>query len=673
VRTDAAWTLGFMILASMPAGAADKRPLELADFHRLQDVSEPAFAPRGDAIVYTVSTHNLDSDAPVSDLWRVSWRGGEPLQLTHTPFASEWHPEWRPDGGALAFLSDRGAEDSAQIWIMPAAGGDARQVTHVKGGISDFVWAPNGRQIAFIAEDPEPEAAKDSRGKDKPVPPLVVTRFQFKQDGRDYLTDRWQHLYLLEVESGKIELLTPGAHDEWLPAWSPDGKQIAFVSKRLGDFDRTLNFDVWTMPPVAGAAPRRISTFDGADSDWYWESRPAWSPDSRKLVWLTSAEDKWIYYAPWQLSVADLATGKVTTPARIDRCFYKPRWSKDGKYIYVLIEESRNTWLARIDPTNDEIRYLTSGNRFAFDFDVAPDGRLVLLDGDDVTPYELSAVEAKLRPLTHHNAFLNDIDIRATEDFSFTSDAERIDGMLLRPAGFTPGLRYPAIVSLHGGPAYQFSHEFAFERQLFAARGYAVIAINPRGSTGRGFEFSRAIAGNTGDLDVKDVLRGVDYVLAQEGWIDPERLGIGGRSYGSILTNYVIASDTRFKAAVSGSGTSNYLGTYGHDEYTREYELEFGTPWKNLDTYERVAYPFLHADRIRTPTQFYCAMKDFNVPCLGSEQMYQALRSLAVPAELILYPNENHDMKVPSYLEDRQRRALEWYDRFLKPPSTSGN
>jgi dipeptidyl aminopeptidase/acylaminoacyl peptidase len=245
--------------------------------------------------------------------------------------------------------------------------------------------------------------------------------------------------------------------------------------------------------------------------------------------------------------------------------------------------------------------------------------------------------------------------------------------MLLRPAGLRPGVRYPAIVRLHGGPAYQFSHEFLFEWQLLAAHGYAVIAINPRGSTGRGFDFSRAIAGNTGDLDVKDVLRGVDYVLAQEGWIDPERLGIGGRSYGSILTNYVIASDTRFKAAVSGSGTSNYLGTYGHDEYTREYELEFGTPWKNLDTYERVAYPFLHADRIRTPTQFYCAMKDFNVPCLGSEQMYQALRSLAVPAELILYPNENHDMKVPSYLEDRQRRALEWYDRFLKPPSTSGN
>jgi len=646
---------------------ADKRALEIADYHLLQDVSDPAFAPRGDAIVYTVSASDLDNDAPVSDLWRVSWRGGEPLQLTHTPHASEWLPQWRSDGKAIAFLSDRGAEDNAQIWLMPADGGEARQVTHVKEGISDFAWAPNGKQIAFLAEDPAPEAAKDSRGKDKPVPPLVVTRFQFMEDGRDYLTDRWQHLYLLEVESGAVTLLTPGPHDEWLPSWSPDGKYISFVSKRLGDIDRNLNFDVWIMPPTAGAEPRRVSTFDGADSDWYWESRPQWSPDSRRLVWLTSDDDKWIYYAPWQLSVADLATGKVTTPARIDRCFYKPRWSKDGKYIYALIEQSRNTWLARINPANDEVRYLTSGNRFAFDFDMAPDGRLVLLDGDDVTPYELSAIEAQRRPLTHHNAYLDALDVRATEDFSYTSDDQRIDGLLLKPAGLKPAAGYPAIVRLHGGPAYQFSHEFLFEWQLFAARGYAVVAINPRGSTGRGFEFARAVHGNTGDRDVKDVLAGVDY-LVRQGVIDPERLGIGGRSYGSILTNYVIASDPRFKAAVSGAGNSNYIGSYGHDQYSREYELEFGTPWKNLDTYVRVSYPFLRADRIRTPTVFYCAMKDFNVPCLGSEQMYQALRSLNVPTQLILYPNQNHEMTVPSYLEHRLRTSLEWYDRFLMQP-----
>ncbi len=655
------------LVLCMPPAVAEKRPITLDDLHRLQDLSEPAFAPQGDAIVYTVTTHNLDSDASVNDLWRVDWRGGEPVQLTQTAFESEWHAEWRPDGKAIAFLSDRGEEEITQIWLLPADGGEARQLTHAKSSVSDFVWAPDGKRIAFIADEDPPETVKDSRGKDKPKPPIVTTRYQFKEDERDYLTARRQHLYLLDVGSGQVTLLTPGEHDEWLPAWSPDGKQIAFVSKRLGDIDRNLNFDVFVMSPVAGAEPRRLSTFEGSDVDPYWESRPRWSPDSRKLVWLTSGEDKWIYYAPWQLTVADLATGKLTEPARIDRCFYKPRWSADSRHILALIEQNRTTWLARIDPAKDRIEYLTEGKRFAADFAMANDGRLAVLDGDDVTPYELYALTPTLsrRKLTHHNAFLDGIELRAAEDISFSSGGERIEGFLVKPAGFRAGARYPAIVRVHGGPVYQYSHEFLFEWQFYTANGYAVIAVNPRGSSGRGFEFSRAIYANWGDVDVKDVLAGVDYVVAQ-GWVDPQRLGVGGRSYGSILTNYLIASDGRFKAAVSGAGASNMLGTYGHDQYVREYELELGAPWKNFDAYVRTSYPFLHADRIKTPTQFYCAMEDFNVPCLGSEQMYQALRSLGVPTELVLYPGENHAMGVPSYLRDRVQRSLAWYDRYLK-------
>ena len=687
--------LGFVLCAA--TASADKRPITIDDLHRLQDVSEPVFAPGGDAIVYSVTTHNRDSDAQVSDLWRVDWRGGEPVQLTRTPFHSEWLPQWRADGKAIAFLSDRGGDEKTQIWLLPADGGEARQLTRVKSGIDDFVWAPDGKRLAFIADDDAPETPKDSRGKDKPKPPIVTTRFQFKEDKRDYLTSARQHLYLFEIDSGKVTLLTPGDHDEWLPAWSPDGKHIAFVSKRLGDSDRNINFDVFIVPPVAGAQPRRVSSFDGADVDPTWESRPQWSPDSRRLVWLTGGEDKWIYYAPWQLTVADVEARQLTQPARIDRCFYKPRWSPDGRHVLALVEENRTTWLARIDPATNQVRYLTEGKRFAVDFAVAPDGRVVVLDGDDVTPYELYALTPTLsrkrereveadsrsspsplrgegrgegssrRQLTRHNAFLDGVELRSAEDISFMSGGERIDGFLMQPAGFRAGERYPAIVRVHGGPVYQFSHEFLFEWQFYSANGYAVIAVNPRGSSGRGFDFSRAIYANWGDLDVKDVLAGVDYAVAQGG-VDLERIGVGGRSYGSILTNYLIASDTRFKAAVSGAGSSNGLAMYGHDQYVREYELELGLPWKDFDTYVRVSYPFLHADRIKTPTQFYCAMEDFNVPCLGSEQMYQALHSLRVPTELVLYPGENHAMLVPSYLRDRVQRSLTWYDRYLKRP-----
>jgi dipeptidyl aminopeptidase/acylaminoacyl peptidase len=299
---------------------------------------------------------------------------------------------------------------------------------------------------------------------------------------------------------------------------------------------------------------------------------------------------------------------------------------------------------------------------------VSPGGRAVVLGGDDSHPYELSAVEKKgLRALTSHNAWLAAKRLAKVEDIAFRSaDGTLIEGFVVKPPDYQPGRRYPTIMRLHGGPAYQFSHEFMPDWQAYAAAGFVVVAPNPRGSSGRGFDFSRAIYADWGHKDVEDVLAAVDYAVA-EGIADPQRLGVGGRSYGGILTNYVIASDTRFKAAVSGAGASNMFGMYGHDEYSREYELELGTPWKNPEAYARVSYPFLHADRIRTATLFYCAGEDFNVPCLGAEQMYQALRSQEVPTQLVIYPGENHDIKVPSHLRDRLERLIGWYSRFLGP------
>lgn len=661
---------GWLLLAFAPALFADQRPLTIDDLAQIEDLTAPAFAPDSELIAYVVETANTDSDASVSDLWLVSYSGGESRQLTRTPFHSEWLPRWSPDGKWLAFLSDRAEDETTQVWVLPADAGEARQVGAFKGGVSDFDWAPDSKRLVVVAPDPPPEPQKDSRGEDKPEPPWVVTRYQFKEDYRDYLTDRYRHLHVVTLADGGSVQLTDGEQDDILPAWSPGGRHIAFVSKRGGDPDRHLNFDVFVIDPaLPGRTPERVSTFPGTDVDPYWESRPEWSPDGRRLVWLQSGEDKWIYYAPWQLTVADIETGAVTAPARIDRCFFKPRWSPDGKSIYALVEQSRNTWLAKIDPAEAEpgkaIEYLRQGKRFAYDFALARNGRVVVLEGDDVTPYELRTVERKARTLTTHNAFLSGVNLRQAEDFSFESDGQRIDGMLFKPVGYEPGRPYPAIVRVHGGPVYQFSHEFWFEIQLYAANGYTVIAVNPRGSSGHGFDFARAIYADWGNADVKDVLAGVDHVVAM-GVADPERLGVGGWSYGGMLTNYLIASDARFKAAVSGAGTSNMLGMYGHDQYIREYELELGTPWNDFENYARVSFPFLHADRIVTPALFQCAEKDFNVACLGAEQMYQALRSLDVPTQLVIYPGENHALTVPSYLRDRYQRSLGWFDRFLK-------
>jgi len=636
-----------------------------ADLARLADVAEPDFSVDGEYLVYSVTTSNVGEDTRQSDLWRVRYDGRDRVQLTHTPTHDESRPLWSPDGRSIAFLSDRGGEDAkTQVWLMPASGGDARRLTDFPEGVEDFAWAPGGKRLAVIAWDPE---RPPGTAKPRNPPPVVTDRYWFKQDETGYLGARRKHLYVVDFATGKSELLTPGEHDEQLPAWSPDGRYIAYVTKRGADPDRHLNFDIYLVEPRAGAEERRLTSFAGADLDPEWETRPAWSPDGKRIAYLQGGEDKWVYYSPYQLAVIDVATGEATLPAPIDRCFSKPRWARDGRSIYALIEQSRVTHLSRVALGSGRVTALTVGPRFDVDFALAAD-RIVVLGGDDHHPYELFAVESGgLRPLTAHNEWLKGKRLAAVEDISFKSaDGTGVEGFLVKPLDYEPGHRYPTILRIHGGPVYQFSHEFMMDWQAYAASGYVVVAANPRGSSGRGFDFSRAIYADWGDRDVLDVLAAVDHVVALS-VADPARLGVGGRSYGGILTNYVIASDQRFKAAVSGAGSSNVLGLYGHDQYVREYDLELGVPWRNQQTWERLSYPFLHADRIVTPTLFYCAEKDFNVPCLGAEQMYQALRTRDVPTRLVMYPGESHALSVPSYLRDRLERVIGWYDRFLKP------
>lgn len=659
------------LCGSSPAAAADDTRFDAADINRIAQVSEPTLSRDGSSIVYTVSTANLERDEAQSDLWRVRHDGTGRVQLTHTPDSSESRPQWSADGKSIAFLSDRKVdgeksddESKTQVWMMPADGGEAHRVTNLPSGVEDFVLSPDGKQLAVIAFDAEyPPGTK----KPKHPLPVVTDRFQFKDDDSGWLGSRHKHLYLVAIGSGVATQITSGKHDEQLPAWSPDGKLIAYVTKRGADPDRHLNFDIYVIAPHAGARERQLTTFTGADLDPYWETRPAWSPDSKRIAYLQSGEDHWIYYAPWQLAIIDVANGKATLPAPIDRCFTKPRWAPDGRSVYVLIEQAQVTHLSRVDLASGKITELTHGDRFDTDLDVSADGRVVVLGGDSQHPPQLSAVEPEqLRLLDDQNAWLSEKQLATTETLHLQSaDGTALDALLTRPVGYVPGRRYPTIVRVHGGPVYQFSHEFMPDWQVYAAHGYAVLAVNPRGSSGRGFDFARAIYADWGNKDSQDVLAGVDRAVAL-GVADPARLGIGGWSYGAILTDEIIARDTRFKAAIAGAGSGNMYGMYGDDEYAREYELELGTPWANRDAYDRASYPFLHADRIKTPTMFQCGERDFNVPCIGAEQMYQALRSLGIPTVLVMYPGQHHGLTVPSYLRDRMERNLAWYDRFLK-------
>jgi len=304
-------------------------------------------------------------------------------------------------------------------------------------------------------------------------------------------------------------------------------------------------------------------------------------------------------------------------------------------------------------------------------------GCSVVLGGGDNKPTEVYAWEGgALRQLTHQNdELMAELDIPPTEEVSFRSkDGTEVHGLLTKPVGYAAGTKVPLLLRIHGGPNGQDAHTFSTEKQIFAANGYAVLAVNYRGSSGRGQKFSRAIAADWGHLEVEDLEAGVNHVI-QMGVADPDRLGVGGWSYGAILTDYVIATDTRFKAATSGAGTAFTVAFYGTDQYIIQYDYEIGPPWKAFDTYVKISYPFLHADRIKTPTLFLGGERDFNVPVQGGQQMYQALKSLGIDTELIIYPNETHGIQRPSYQRDRMERYLAWYDKYLKkaaPAATSG-
>ena len=668
--------VALFVYSAAPGWAQEKRTLTPDDIFNLKSVSDPQISPEGTWVAYRVSGLDAKEDASIADLYMVPISGGEPVRLTHHA-DSERLPRWSPDGRYLAFLAKReGAK--TQVWLLDRRGGEPAALTEYKASVSDLVWSPDSTRLALVVSDVDPDDPQNvpeserAAAEKKAKKPIVVRRLQFKRDGEGYLGDLRSHIHIFDVAKKTGTQLTSGPYDDERPRWSPDGTSMVFISNRTADPDTNENTDVFLVPVREGAAPTNLTSSPEA------EASAEFSPDGRTIAFVRSGRPSDIWYSTNNVLVMPAAGGMPRSLTEgVDRNLSYPKFTPDGRSILVLIEDRGNSHLARVSTGGGRLERVVAGERDIEDFDVGGKGEIVVLESTVHQPSEISqAVEGgNLNRLTHTNdAFLAGIELGQVERFQARSkDGTVIDAFLTRPPRAPSGTRLPTILRIHGGPVSQYSTSFELEWQMLAAQGFAVVAANPRGSSGRGRDFSYAIWADWGNRDFEDVMAAVDQAVAM-GVADPDRLGVGGWSYGGILTNAVITKTGRFKAAISGASEANYAANYGHDHYQREWEAELGLPWKAPELWTKLS-PFYKVENITTPTLLLCGQEDWNVPLLNSEQLYQALRRLGKTTELVIYPGQGHSILRPSYQKDRFERYIAWYDKYLKgapPVATTG-
>jgi dipeptidyl aminopeptidase/acylaminoacyl peptidase len=685
---------------STSAQAPTLRPITIDDYFQIQTVHDPQLSPDAQWVAYTVDKSSLKTDKNESRIWMISASGGEPLAMTAEGVSSS-HPRWSPDGKLLAFLSERKGGQT-QVWLLNRQGGEAQQLTDTPQDVEDFAWAPDGRRLVLVLKDPTPEeldtakeksraaqssTASDSDSDDKKPKskrPWVIDRLQFKVDEVGYLDRRRTHLHVFDISKKSLTQVTSGDFDDSEPAWSPDSKFLAFTSNRsAGDPDLNYNSDIWVVSadannPNNSTHLTQVTTNPGIDMS------PAWSPDGKSIAYVTMLDPKLFDYATHHLAISPAAGGpaKVLTLS-LDRMVTNPHFSSDGKFIYFVADSDGALVLKTIHLESGGIAdaaavpYMSSsqysGTRTVNGYSVSPGlvPSVVVQIATIDRPDELFMIEGnQYKQLTHVNdALFSHLKLSHGEYVHFKSkDGTQVSGYLYKPLDYTTGKKYPTLLIPHGGPVWAYYAEFSHQAQLYAANGYAVLFPNPRGSSGYGQDYAKAIFADWGNKDFQDDMAMVDYAIEQ-GIADPDKLGVGGWSYGGISTDFIITQTTRFKAAISGAGAAEFSSLYGHDQYQKDYEAELGLPWDNQGAWAKVS-PFRNVAKVTTPTLFMGGNIDWNVPILGGEQMYQALKRLGRTTELVVYPDEYHEFSLPSHIKDRLERDLAWYAHFVKADGT---
>jgi dipeptidyl aminopeptidase/acylaminoacyl peptidase len=661
------------------------RAITLEDQFAIKPVEGPRISPDGKWVAYTVTTTSLVKDEDEQRVWMVPFAGGDAIALT-SEGVSSGHPEWSPDGKYLAFLSARKGE-TTQVWLLNRLGGEATQLTDFPQAVDSLAWSPDGKRLCLVMRDAsreELDSAKDREEEKetgekvekekKAARPWVIDRLQFKSDEVGYLDHRRTHLYVFDVANKKSAQVTSGDYDDASPAWSPDGTKLAFSSNRSADPDRNYNTDVWVVAADntdKGAHLTQITTNPGEDHS------PAWSPDGKWIAYVTQTEPKLFEYATKNLAIS-LAAGRGTAKVltrEFDRNVDDIKFSADSQSVYFIADDDGTQNVCKISVNGGEVTRPVGGRVMVYSYSVGPNGEIAAQIDRMDRPSEIYAVAAGAATgsdpvrITHTNdALMSQLKISPGEYVHFKSkDGATVAGYLYKPLDYVAGKKAPTILIPHGGPVWAWYAEFQAKIQWLNAAGYAVVTPNPRGSTGYGQKWAQAIFADWGNKDFQDDMAIVDYAIAQ-GIADPEKLGVGGHSYGAISTDFIIAQTTRFKGAISDAGEALNTTLYGHDQYQKDFETELGRPWENRAAWDKVS-PFYNVAKITTPTLFMGGAIDWNVPIIGGEQMYQAMRSLGRETELVVYPDEYHEFKTPSHIKDRLIRQMAWWDHYVKGSS----
>lgn len=654
------------------------RPMEPADLCRIQWLSDPQFSPDGQRVAFVVTTLSEEKDEYLSSIWLVSCAGGEPKRFTTGP-ARDTTPRWSPDGSQLAFLSDRQRKRGAQLYIMPTDGGEATPLTDLTRSVSSPVWSPDGRRLAFISRVggwEEPESEEEKR-KSKPARIIGAMRYRFNDEGFTY--DRPTHVFTVAITGGAPTQITEGECAASGPAWSPDNRWIAFASARHADRDYDNAADIFVVP-ADGGEPRQITDTAGPAGS------PSFSPDGRKVAYVGSrrrnetGRNARLFTIP-----VDSGAPTCLTPD-LDRsvtALGAPLWSADGRSLLIGVTDQGNEALYRVrlqpDGTAAEPERLLGGDRQITAASACPAAATVTFVASDPThPAEVFLANADgsgERRLTDFNrAWREEVTLSQPEHLRYQRDGVDLDCWVLRPSGAQPGNRYPTLLNIHGGPHSQYGNTFFDEFQVQAGAGYAVVYTNPRGSLGYGEDFARAVIGDWGGVDFADVMAGLDEAVRRCDFIDPDRLGVLGGSYGGYLTSWTVGHTSRFKAACSERALNTFTSFFGTSDIGPWFAPnESGAlPWDNPRWYVEHS-PLTYAPAITTPLLIMHAENDLRCPIEQGEQLFMALKRLRREVLFIRFPDESHELSRsgrPRHRLERFQHILAWFAQHLQPAAT---